>query len=168
MVYVYSKQSELNKYIRKKLSIKKIKDILIDLGMDIKGVSEEKDPELKIEITSEKMDLVSTLGIARAIKFYLGLETKIKNFKIKKSNKKIIVDKSVNISRPKIVAAIIKNVPMSQEFLDELIKIQEKIHDSFGRNRKKAAIGIYPLEKINFPIHFKAENPNRIKFKPLG
>jgi len=136
--------------------------------MDIKGESNDKDPQLKIEITAEKMDMISTVGIARAIKFYLGYEKNISNFKLKKGNNKVIVDKSSEISRPKIVAAIVRNVPMSQNFLDEIIAIQEKIHDSFGRNRKKAAIGIYPIDKISFPVHFKSEKPIEIKFQPLG
>ena len=168
MVFVNSKQSQLNKYIGKNLSVEELKDNLSDLGMDIKGENEDKDTELKIEITAEKMDMISTVGIARAIKFYRGYETKIKNYELKKGNNKVIVDKSANVSRPKIVAAIVRDVPMSQEFLDEIIEIQEKIHDSFGRNRKKAAIGIYPIDKIKFPVSFRAEKPDKIKFQPLG
>jgi phenylalanyl-tRNA synthetase beta chain len=48
-----------------------------------------------------------------------------------------------------------------------MIDIQEKIHSTLGRNRKKIAIGIYPLEKIKLPIKFEARNPKDIKFQPL-
>lgn len=167
MVYVYAKQSELNKYIGKKLSVEEIKDTLADLGMDIKGESEGGDPELKIEITAEKMDMVSAVGIGRAIKYYKGIEREIPKYSIKKSGLKLVVEKSAAKSRPKCVAAIVRNVPMNQEFLDEIIKIQEKIHDSFGRGRKKGAIGIYPLDKIEFPITYGAEEPEGIVFRPL-
>ena len=167
MVYIYSKKSELNKYIGKELETEKIKEILVDLGMDLKGETKETDPELKIEITAEKMDLISTCGIARAIKFYDSIENKIPQYEIKKSNLTLIVEESVENIRPKTVAAILKNVPMNKDFLDEIIKIQEKMHDSFGRNRKKAAIGIYPLEKIKFPIFYKAKKPEDILFQPL-
>jgi len=167
MVYVYAKQSEINYYVGKKLSVQEIEDTLINIGMDLKGISEEKDPELKIEITAEKLDLISTVGISRAIKFYLGLVKEVPKYELTKSNLEINVNKNVIETRPKIVAAILKNVPMSQKFLDEMIKIQEKIHDSFGRGRKKAAIGIYPLDKISFPISYSSEDPNTIVFKPL-
>lgn len=167
MVYVYAKLSNLNKYLEEELSVEQIEDTLIDMGMDLKGVSEETDPELKIELTAEKLDLISVVGIARAINFYRGNTTKIKDYKISLGKNKIIVDKSVESIRGKTVAAIIRGVPMNQEFLDEIIEIQEKIHASFGRQRKKAAIGIYPVEKINFPISYKAEKPENIVFKPL-
>ena len=150
MVYVYSRQSELNSHIGKNLSVDEIKDTLTDMGMDIKGESEDKDPELKIEITAEKMDLISTVGIARAIKYYRGYETKLPTYDIKSSGLKVIVDKSVEQVRPKTVAALLKDVPLTQEVLDEMIKIQEKMHDSFGRGRKKAAIGIYPMDTLSW------------------
>ncbi len=38
---------------------------------------------------------------------------------------------------------------------------------TLGRNRKKIAIGIYPLEKITLPIKFEARKPSEIKFIPL-
>lgn len=166
MVYIYAKHSELNKYIGK-LSLEEIENALIDLGMDIKGKSDEKDVELKIEITAEKMDFVSSIGIARAIKHYLEIEKEIKDYEIKKGKNTIVVDKSVQKVRPKIVGAIIRDFKVTEENLEEIIKIQEKIHDSFGRNRKKISVGIYPVDKINFPITFKAEKPEKIKFRPL-
>lgn len=167
MVYVYSRQSELNKFIGKKLSCDEIEDTLADLGMDVKGRSDENDPEIKIEITAEKMDMVSTVGIARTIKYYRSLEKKIPKYSLKHSGLKVKVLKSAKDTRPKTVAAILRNVPMTRELLNEMIAIQEKIHESFGRHRKKAAIGIYPLNNIEFPITFGGENPKDIKFKPL-
>jgi hypothetical protein len=47
MVYIYAKQSAINKYVGKGLSVDEIKDTLIDMGMDIKGEQEGNDPELK-------------------------------------------------------------------------------------------------------------------------
>ncbi|HEY9701101.1 MAG TPA: phenylalanine--tRNA ligase subunit beta, partial [Allocoleopsis sp.] len=51
--------------------------------------------------------------------------------------------------------------------IKEIITIQEKLHGTFCRNRKKAAIGIYPLEHIKPPIYYKALHPEEIRFKPL-
>ena len=39
----------------------------------------------------------------------------------------------------------------------EVVDIQEKLHITYGRNRKKVAIGIYPFEKIKNPIRFLAK-----------
>ena len=41
------------------------------------------------------------------------------------------------------------------------------MHVTYGRNRKKAALGVYPLDKIKFPITYKADLPEKIKFQPL-
>jgi len=167
MVYVYAKLSELNKYIGTELTTKEIKDTLSDMGMDIKGESKEQDPELKVEITAEKMDMVSSVGIGRAIKYYRGLATELPKYELKTSGFKLKVLKSAKDVRPVTVCALIKNAPMTQELLNEIIEIQEKMHASFGRNRKKAAIGIYPLSEITFPITFGAEDPSDIIFRPL-
>ena len=167
MVYVYAKQSKINRYVGRELSLEDIEMTLKDLGMDIKGVSDEKDPELKIEITAEKLDFVSAVGISRAIKYYLGFEKKIPQYELLDGKFEVIVEESAKLSRPKTVAAIIRNVPMDENFLDEIIEIQEKIHESFARGRKKAAIGIYPLDMISFPVVYRSEKPEDIKFRPL-
>lgn len=167
MVYVYATQKEICNHVGKDLSVEEIEQTLKDMGMDTKGVSEDADPEIKIEITPERMDLVSALGIARAIKYYLGLEKEVPSYKCVKGDKKVTVKKSASLSRPKTVAAIIRNVPMTQEVLDEMIKIQEKVHEAHGRNRKKAAIGIYPVDNFEFPLTYSAEKPEDIVYRPL-
>ncbi|MCA9496122.1 MAG: phenylalanine--tRNA ligase subunit beta [Nanoarchaeota archaeon] len=169
MVYVYAKQSNLNKLIGKTLSIEEIEETLKDLGMDIKGeeILANNDKELKVEITAEKLDMISEIGISRAIKYYKGFKKDIPKYQIKSGNEKLIVEKSTSLTRAKIVSAILRDVPMTQEVLYEMIKLQEKIHDSFGRHRKKAAIGIYPIDNISFPVTYKAEEPENIKFRPL-
>ena len=95
MVYVYARHSHINKHLPKKLSVEEIKDTLINLGMDLKGESADKDPELKIEITAEKMDMISPVGIARAIAYYRGFVHKLREYKLLKAKEKVIVDKSV-------------------------------------------------------------------------
>lgn len=167
MVYINTKQSQINKYVGKKLSVKEIEETLIDMGMDVKGISNDKDPELKVEITAEKTDMVSAVGIARAIKYYRGFAKELPKYNLAKAKHKVIVDKSALMSRPRTVCAILRDVDMTQELLDEMIEIQEKIHASFGRNRKKAAIGIYPMDEFEFPVTFTGEKPEDIIFQPL-
>jgi phenylalanyl-tRNA synthetase beta chain len=169
MVYVYAKQSVLNKYIGKSLSVEEITSALVNLGMDIKGQTSDTDPELKIEITAEKIDMVSIVGIARAIKYYLGLATQMPKYSLLPAQHKVLVKSSAVKAYPaKTACAILRNVPMSAEFLEEMIELQEKITTSFGRNRSKAGIGIYPIDSIEFPITFTGEKPGDIVFRPLG
>jgi phenylalanyl-tRNA synthetase beta chain len=167
MVYVYAKQSKINEYVGENLSVEQIDETLKDMGMDMKGISDEKDPEMKVEITAEKMDMVSTIGIGRAVRFYRGLSKSLPEYKISSAKNKVIVDSSVEKVRPKTVCVILRDVNMTQDLLDEIIEIQEKIHDSFGRHRKKASIGIYPMDEFSFPVTFTGENSRDISFHPL-
>src|SRR3989338_3541001 len=48
------------------------------------------------------------------------------------------------------------------------INLQEKLALTLGRNRKKIAIGIYPLDKISFPLYYTSKEPKDIKYTPLG
>ncbi len=167
MVYVYAKHSKLVKYIGKKLSVSEIEETLKDMGMDVKGDSGERDPTLKIEITSEKTDMVSVAGISRAIRYYRGFDKELPKYKVSKAEDSVIVYRMAEKVRPKTVCVILRDVDMSEELLDEMIEIQEKIHESFGRNRKKASIGVYPCDDFEFPVSFTAQKPKDIVFRPL-
>ena len=108
MVYVSTKLSNLNKYLKKKLSVKQISDCLFDMGMELKEFSKEKDSTLKIEVTAERFDMVHVIGVARAINYYLGFENKLKNYKINKANYKVYVKNSVSKIRPCSVELLLK------------------------------------------------------------
>ena len=62
---------------------------------------------------------------------------------------------------------IVKGLKFDDEKIKEVVDIQEKLHITYGRNRRKVAIGIYPFEKITPPIRFLAKKPEDIKFRPL-
>jgi phenylalanyl-tRNA synthetase beta chain len=82
-------------------------------------------------------------------------------------NYRVKIDASVKNVRPYTVCAIVKGLKLDDKRIKEIINIQEKLHVTVGRKRKKLAIGIYPLDKIKLPIIFKAMEPDKIKFVPL-
>ena len=122
--------------------------------------------EINIEIFPNRPDLFSFEGFKRSFLSYLG-KAKIKKYTAKKSNYFIEVDKSVEDVRPYTVCAVVKNINFDDDKIKEVIDVQEKLHATIARNRKKAAIGIYPLEKIKFPIRYLARPPQEIHFVPL-
>lgn len=69
--------------------------------------------------------------------------------------------------RPYTACAIVKDLKLDNEKIREIIGIQEKLHSTLGRNRKKMAIGVYPLDKISLPVKYEARKPQDIKFIPL-
>ncbi len=127
--------------------------------------------KIEIEIFPNRPDLLSYQGFKRSFLIFLGKKGKtgLKQYKIKKPGKNytVTIAPSLKNIRPFTVCAIVKNLKFDDEKIKEIIDMQEKLHMTVGRNRKKVAIGIYPLEKINLPIKFEAKEPNKIKFRPL-
>jgi len=142
-----------------------VEDNITMMGTPIEEVTDE---EVSIEVFPNRPDLLSLQNFSRAYSQYVGKE-KIVEFKINKPEKNYVVeiDKSVKKVRPHTVCAIVKGLNFNDENIKEIIDIQEKLHGSIGRKRKKAAIGVYPLEKISLPIKFVAKKPEEIKFIPL-
>ena len=127
------------------------------------------DNEIEIEIFPNRPDLLSYQGFKRSFLAFLGKKTGLKEYKINKPEKnyQLVIDSSVKDVRPYTACAIVKELKLDNEKIKELIEIQEKLHLTLGRKRKKIAIGIYPLEKIKLPITFKALEPDYIRFIPL-
>ena len=152
----------LNGLIKKKLSLDELEDLLFNMGFELDDV---KGDDIAIEMTAERPDLLCVHGLARAINHYLG--EKPKEYKTKKSGYQVIIDKSVSM-RPYTACAIVRNIHFEDEMIKQLMQMQEKLASTYGRNRTKSAYGLYPLKGINFPIHYIAKDPKKIKFKPLG
>ncbi len=146
------------------LSDEKLEQEISMFGVPVENIKEE---EIEVEIAPNRPDMLSCQGVYRALKSYF--KNKISKYKVNKPEKNYVVkiDKSVKDVRPFTACAIVKNLKFSNEKIKEIIDIQEKLHTTLGRNRKKVAIGIYPLEKIKLPISYKAEAPDKIKFIPL-
>lgn len=134
-------------------------------GTSLESLNSE---EVELEIYPNRPDLLSLQGYLRSFLSFIG-KKKPKEYKINKPEKnfEVIIDKSVKDVRPFTACCIVKNLKFNNEKIKEIIDIQEKIHNTLGRNRKKIAIGIYPLEKIKLPITFIAKKPQDIKFQPL-
>ena len=131
-------------------------------------IEEVTDTEVSVEVFPNRPDILSFQGFTRALSTFLK-KPGIKKYEVNKPGKnyKVIIDKSVKKVRPFTACAIVKNLKLKDEKIKEIIDIQEKLHSSYGRNRKKLAIGIYPLEVIKLPIKYLALPPEEIKFLPL-
>ncbi|MBI2668107.1 phenylalanine--tRNA ligase subunit beta [Candidatus Woesearchaeota archaeon] len=153
-----------DKLVGKKLSVEQLKDRISYLGTDLEEIN---DNEIIVEIFPNRPDMLSEQGFARAFSSFIGTKKGLRNYKVNKSNYKVIVDSSVKSIRPYTACAVVKNLKFDNEKIREIIQIQEKLHVTFGRDRKKAAIGIYPMEKIKWPIKYISKKPDEIKFQPL-
>lgn len=157
-------KEEFEKLVGKKLPLDKLKDRISMMGTDLDSIEGN---EIDVEVFPNRPDMLSLQGFARAFSSFIGVKTGLRKYKVEKSGEKVIIDKSCKDIRPYTACAIIKGMKFTDERIKDVIQIQEKLHVTYGRNRKKAAIGIYPCEKITFPITFRADEPRKIKFRPL-
>ena len=148
------------------MSIDEFEELLFNYGFEIDSYNKSTD-ELKVEVTAERPDTLSKAGLLRILKVFVGVN-KCPNYSVKKSNYVLNIDNSVKDIRPYSVCAVIKNLKLDDERLKQIINVQEKLHYTMCRRRIIGAIGIYPLDKIKFPITFVAKDPKDIKFIPLG
>ena len=157
--------SDLCSLIGKKIPIGKLKEDILFAKGEIDAVDGDI---LKIDLKdSNRPDLWSVEGIAREIKGRVTNKIGLPEYKIKKGNLVVRVDKKVSDVRPLTVCAVARDLKINQEVLSQMIQLQEKVATTFGRNRKEVAIGVYDFHKIKPPITYTTVEPEGIKFVPL-
>ncbi|HXQ48801.1 MAG TPA: hypothetical protein VN842_03360, partial [Thermoplasmata archaeon] len=81
------------------------------------------------------------------------------------------VDPAVDLLRPYISAVVLHapepSVGLDEGTLAEAIRFQELLHATIGRDRRAASLGIYPLERLDFPLRYALEPLADIRFVPL-
>jgi len=139
------------KYFEKRCNLpeSKIVNGLNNLGMP----TEIEGEEYLIEVTPNRPDFYFVEGIIRTLDSYYRKECM--EYKKKKGEYKIKVDSSVKSVRPHISSCVIKGLKIDDKIFEEIIEMQEKLHDTLGRKRKKAAIGVHNLDVIEFPLEYK-------------
>lgn len=157
--------NDIRELVGEPIAIDELERMLFDYGMELEEYSGD---ELCIDITPDRPDMLSKYGLCRALKKYLGIDGGITRHGTEKSDIEITVSPDIAAIRPYIAAALVKNLRIDDDILKELITVQEKLHATFCRRRKIAAIGLYPYHKICPPISYYAEDPTKILFRPLG
>lgn len=143
--------------------IKKAVDSLTSIGMP---VEEGTAPgELEVEVTPNRPDLFCIEGISRAIRSYCGEGTP--EYSTKPSKYTLSVAPEVRKPFPAISAAVVKGVKVTEDVLVDLMQMQEKLHATIGRKRRKMSAGIYDLDKIRGEMGYFVSN-GKEKFVPLG
>jgi len=149
-------------YVYRLLS-KKDLESLPNLGVQV----ENKEEQIEFEINPDRPDLLSIYGLKRMVEVYKTKKPRKYKLESKKIYGDIVVDDSVKDLRPFIVGAVVKDVVMTEEDLIDLMQFQEKIHLTFGRKRKKIAVGLHDLDTIEFPLKYYKSQLNKVKFIPL-
>jgi phenylalanyl-tRNA synthetase beta chain len=164
------KKRDLDGLIGKKLSIAVLEKQLMLAKAELKEYSAESD-DLKVELSdSNRPDLWSAEGIARQIRVALSGRPETYPFfkRGRKVSREIRVSPAMKSVRPYIAACTASGIRMNDDVLAQMIQSQDKLSDIFGRKRATVSIGIYELDRIEFPVEYRLVDPSSVKFVPLG
>ena len=146
------------------ISIKELEDRLPMMGTGWEGSTDEG---FDLEVFPNRPDLLSVEGLVRAFASFNGEKIGLRNYPVQKSGYTAVVDPKVDEIRPYFVCAVAKRVDFDDSLIRSLIQLQEKLHMTHGRKRRKVAIGLHNLKPIQFPITYTTKPPE-FKFRPLG
>jgi phenylalanyl-tRNA synthetase beta chain len=135
------------------------------IGADVERI---QDNQIDIEFFPDRPDLYSVEGVARAMRAFLEYEPGLKAYSVKRSDTKMVVDQSVLEVRPWVVCGLVRNVVFTDPFVKSIMDVQEKLHLTLGRKRKKVSIGIHDFDNVKPPFTYKAVDPESVQFIPLG
>ncbi|MEM2974632.1 MAG: phenylalanine--tRNA ligase subunit beta [Candidatus Micrarchaeia archaeon] len=150
---------ELQKFIGKSRPVKEIVNTFNLIGTPTEDFNDE---EIAVDVTPDRPDMLTVEGAGRAVGLFLGI-LEPRKYSADKAKTYISVDKVP--MRPYIVAAIAKGLDVDEKMIKSMIQAQEKIHETFGRKRRKVAIGIHDYDKTSPPYSYRSFK--HITFVPL-
>jgi phenylalanyl-tRNA synthetase beta chain len=156
--------TDLLELIGRDLSMEELEESLFLIKCEIDKIV---DGIATIEVNPDRVDMLSTEGIARALKGFLEIETGAPKYPVKPSKWQAIVDSSVAQVRPYLACGIVRSLSLDDDLITEFMQLQERLTGTFGRNRKRTSVGLYVLDLITPPIYYRTERPEAIKFVPL-
>jgi phenylalanyl-tRNA synthetase beta chain len=128
---------------------------------------------LTVSVTPDRLDLLSEGGLGLYLQGVLGTARGLPDYRAKLEDTLaagFTVDRSVDALRPSIGGAVVR-APAGRELdaglLAEAVRFQEILHASIGRNRRAASLGIYPIDRLEFPVRYALEAMSVVQFVPL-
>ncbi len=165
MTNVSVRYEELVELVGKPLSIEEFVDRITMMGS---GYEATEGDVITFDIFPNRPDMYSVEGIARALRGFLGLEVGPPKFSRQPGTIEFRVDPSVEAVRPYGVGGVVRGVELDDESVASLVDLQEKLHLTIGRRRRKVAIGIHDLDRVTPPFTYRGVEPTAVRFAPLG
>ena len=165
MTVVAFEHEEFCDLVGKRLSMEEVEAKVSMMGAAPEGIQGTLQ---RFDINPNRPDWLSIEGIARAFRGVLGIEEGLPRYEVRPSNVTFEIDGSVRDVRPFAAGAIVRDLELTKTLLKSLIELQENLHLTHGRRRKKVAIGIHDVDKVQAPFVYKAVPPTSVAFVPLG
>lgn len=154
--------------IRLHKDVEKIDEILAFVKGEVKFFN-EKEGVLSVEIKdTNRPDLWSVEGLTRTLRGFLGVEEGLKLYSVEPPILDVYVDEKLKEIRPYIGCSVVKNVKLTDTIIRGLMHLQDKLDQTYGRNRRRTSIGLYDYNLITPPLYYTVAKPTEISFAPLG
>ncbi|MGQ9552049.1 MAG: phenylalanine--tRNA ligase subunit beta [Candidatus Bathycorpusculaceae bacterium] len=146
----------------------RLDELLAYVKGEVKLYDEEKGV-LSVEIKdANRPDLWSIEGLARALRSFLGVKEGERHYVVYEPIVDVYVDPKLKTIRPFIGCSVVKGVTLTDAIIRGLMHLQDKLDQTYGRNRQKTSIGIYDYSLITPPLNYAIVKPTEISFVPLG
>ena len=146
----------------------KLEEILAFVKGEVK-LFDRQEGVVSIEIKdTNRPDLWGIEGLARALRGFLNVAKGLKQYAVGETIVDVYVDPRLRSIRPFMGCAIVKNVKLTDVIIRGLMHLQDKLDQTYGRNRQKTSIGLYDYSLIAAPLNYTAVKPDEISFVPLG
>ena len=152
------------KFLGKRISDKELAEKIPMLGIFLNEISTE---EISVEVFPNRPDMLSEEGFARALAGFIGVRTGLEKFSAKPSKFSVEADTKMKSLRPFIGLAVLRGLRFDNNFLKSMMQLQDKLCLTHGRKRKKAGVGVYDLDKLEFPLRYTTIS-EADRFIPLG
>ena len=154
------------------MELNKDLDEINDMLAFVKGEAklfDEKEGTMSIEIKdTNRPDTWNIEGLVRALRGFLGVEEGLREYAVGKQSAEVYVDQRLENIRPYIGCSIVKNLKLTDSMIRGFMHMQDKLDCTYGRNRRRASIGLYNLDLIKLPLQYTVAKPNEVRFAPLG
>src|SRR6185436_10746743 len=147
--------------IKRPVSIERLEDWLMLVKGELKEHVAETD-ELRVELQdSNRPDLWSCEGIARQVRIKLtGSAPSYSFFNNKiRPERRLLVAPGLEKIRPYVAACTASGYTVSAAGLAQLIQVQEKLADIYGRKSSTISIGLYRLPNIVCHVTYDLVKP---------
>jgi phenylalanyl-tRNA synthetase beta chain len=126
---------------------------------------------VRIELLPVRPDMLDPGGLARALRLFLGRAGGPPEYAAAAPRLAVDVDAGMADRasyRPFIACAVVRDIPLTDELIPVVMKLQENLHWAMGRDRKLASIGVYDLGTLEGDLfRFRPVGPEEIRFVPL-
>ncbi len=148
--------------------MEKLDEILSLVKSEVK-FHNEQEGVVSVELKdTNRPDLWSAEGLARALSGFLHIEKGLKQYNVGEPLVDVHVDPQLWNIRPYICCSVVKNVKLTDAIIRGAMHLQDKLDQTYGRNRQKTSIGIYDYNLISPPLKYTVTKPSAISFVPLG